>query len=373
MGSNSIQYSNLDLFILGFGGFFCIVWATGLAVPKTKNVHIFGVLFVLISGFRLSWEAFFLSGHALDAPIFYFIPLPFTYAIGPILYLYLSKLTRSDWKGKYVFVHFIPLLLMMNLWIALFFIDTEIMVQLISNLQNLSYTKRNLYDWLCTAIVIGPKISIFYYSMLIPNYYFKNRNTILESLPKELQIFSFGLIIYVWVMILADIFGYIFSIKSWYQYSAWSHSIVAILVYWFGRYRPETLLEYQAIIHKVRYAKSKVSGLAVNEIILNMNQLMTEEQFYADEDLRILRFAEELGISMHQLSEILNQNLNTNFNDFVNQHRVKAAQKYIFDEPNRSLLSIAMAVGFNSKSSFNRAFKKHTNMSPTEYKASLRE
>ena len=174
-------------------------------------------------------------------------------------------------------------------------------------------------------------------------------------------------------MILADIFGYIFSIKSWYQYSSWSHSIVAILVYWFGRYRPETLLEYQAIIHKVRYAKSKVSGLAVNEIILNMNQLMTEEQFYADEDLRILRFAEELGISMHQLSEILNQNLNTNFNDFVNQHRVKAAQKYIFDEPNRSLLSIAMAVGFNSKSSFNRAFKKHANMSPTEYKASLRE
>ncbi|MBN1397426.1 MAG: AraC family transcriptional regulator, partial [Bacteroidetes bacterium] len=70
------------------------------------------------------------------------------------------------------------------------------------------------------------------------------------------------------------------------------------------------------------------------------------------------------------LSEIINNSLNQNFYDFINSYRIKESKLMLEDKENKrkTVLEILYAVGYNSKSSFNVAFKKHTGMTPSQFK-----
>ena len=94
------------------------------------------------------------------------------------------------------------------------------------------------------------------------------------------------------------------------------------------------------------------------------------EQIYCDEDLSQERLASLLEIKRHQLSELLRVVHNTNFYSFINRHRIACARKLLLEQPDRSVLSIALASGFNSKSTFNSEFKKQTGMTPVEFRKS---
>jgi AraC-like DNA-binding protein len=74
-------------------------------------------------------------------------------------------------------------------------------------------------------------------------------------------------------------------------------------------------------------------------------------------------------MSTHNLSQLLNQNLEVSFSDFVNRYRVEYAMRRIDDPSSRdfTLVAIAREAGFSSKTSFNRAFKKVTGKTPSEY------
>ncbi|HNF16549.1 MAG TPA: helix-turn-helix domain-containing protein, partial [Leptospiraceae bacterium] len=78
--------------------------------------------------------------------------------------------------------------------------------------------------------------------------------------------------------------------------------------------------------------------------------------------------SEELGISVHQLSQILNERLGKNFHQYINEHRIEEAKRMILDEPERTVLSVAYAVGFNSKSAFSKAFRTFTGITAQEYR-----
>ena len=82
---------------------------------------------------------------------------------------------------------------------------------------------------------------------------------------------------------------------------------------------------------------------------------MKEEKPFADEDLTLQSFAEELEIKSHQLSQILNEILGKNFFQFVNGYRIEEAKNLLKEERERNILWVAYAVGFNSKSSFNKS------------------
>ena len=69
------------------------------------------------------------------------------------------------------------------------------------------------------------------------------------------------------------------------------------------------------------------------------------------------------------LSQIINEELNKNFYDLVNYYRIEEAKKLLVSvNGERTILDIAYDVGFNTKSSFNRAFKKQTRMTPSQFK-----
>ena len=93
------------------------------------------------------------------------------------------------------------------------------------------------------------------------------------------------------------------------------------------------------------------------------------EKPYLRSRLSIPDLAQALDVPMHHLSQVINEQLNQTFYDFINRHRVDEFKKRIADPryKNYKVISIALDCGFNSKSSFNRIFKKFEQCTPTEY------
>ena len=110
-----------------------------------------------------------------------------------------------------------------------------------------------------------------------------------------------------------------------------------------------------------------------NEDTVIMQQLesyMQEQNAFLNPSLSIFDLAKGLGFSSNQLSVFLNRRLNKNFFDFVNDYRINLAKEILSDpiKKKTTVLEILYKVRFNSKSSFNTAFKKSTGLTPSEYR-----
>jgi AraC-like DNA-binding protein len=141
-----------------------------------------------------------------------------------------------------------------------------------------------------------------------------------------------------------------------------------IMVYLVTKRNPDYLRLLQSETRKAHYEKSRIHGLNIEQITTRLNEIMKDEKAFADEELSLGDLAQELGISAHQLSEILNEKLNKNFKTFVNEYRIEEAKKLLLEEPDRSILSIGVAVGFNSNTTFCTVFSKHTGISPRQFR-----
>lgn len=116
---------------------------------------------------------------------------------------------------------------------------------------------------------------------------------------------------------------------------------------------------------KYSYNESEMSQLR-NKLV----SLMQEQKPHLDNDLTLASLASVLDVPDKKLSTLLNQNMQTSFYDYINGLRVEEVKsKMSMPESEKyTLLAIAYDCGFKSKSSFNRIFKKITNLSPSEYR-----
>jgi AraC-like DNA-binding protein len=119
-----------------------------------------------------------------------------------------------------------------------------------------------------------------------------------------------------------------------------------------------------------KYAGSKLSGEEAKQLADQLKKHMLSSKTYQNPDLTLSMLATQMGISSHILSQVINEQFNLNFFDFVNQYRVEEFKQRITNPSynNFSLLGIAFECGFNSKSAFNRIFKKATGYTPSQYK-----
>ncbi|GAB5399893.1 MAG: hypothetical protein Aureis2KO_14780 [Aureisphaera sp.] len=97
--------------------------------------------------------------------------------------------------------------------------------------------------------------------------------------------------------------------------------------------------------------------------------LIEEEQMYTDPNLTLTHVASYLNTNRNVISNVINTGFQMNFNDFINQKRVEVVIQKIEkgEHETSTLLGIALDCGFNSKTTFNRAFKKHTSLTPKQY------
>jgi len=127
----------------------------------------------------------------------------------------------------------------------------------------------------------------------------------------------------------------------------------------------------QLIIREVQEQAAKreiLTGIDTDSLKDHLHRLMIEEALYSSDTVSLQQVADALNVTTHQLSCLVNKSCNSNFNGFVNRYRIEAAREKLIDEPERSVLSIAFEVGFNSKSAFYEAFSKFSGMTPKEFR-----
>jgi AraC-like DNA-binding protein len=100
--------------------------------------------------------------------------------------------------------------------------------------------------------------------------------------------------------------------------------------------------------------------------------LMEKQQTFREPRLNLHQLAEMTGVPARTLSELVNREFGQNVTDFINRYRIEEAKRLLLDPryDTATLLALAEDVGFGSKSSFNLTFKKHTSMTPSEFRAS---
>lgn len=100
-----------------------------------------------------------------------------------------------------------------------------------------------------------------------------------------------------------------------------------------------------------------------------LSQLMAQEQLYREPALTIGQLAKRSGYPEYLVSAVINRRFEGNFWDYINRHRIEAARASLANgEDARTILDIAYACGFTSKSTFNAAFKRQLGDTPSAYR-----
>lgn len=111
-----------------------------------------------------------------------------------------------------------------------------------------------------------------------------------------------------------------------------------------------------------------LTTLDVQDTLNRLNTMMEIEQRYTDETLDLPSLAASLGVSTHQLSQLINEHLGINYTRFIKTYRITAAKRLLLEQPEETVLNIALQTGFNSLSSFHAAFKELEGQTPGAFR-----
>jgi len=119
-----------------------------------------------------------------------------------------------------------------------------------------------------------------------------------------------------------------------------------------------------------RYAGSKLSDGKLKDIQYSLEQIMLNEKPYLKGDLSIQELADKLNVSRQYLTQVINEKMNCNFNDYINAFRVEEFKRRVHLDTAKqyTILALALDSGFNSKTTFNTIFKKQTGQTPSQFR-----
>lgn len=156
-------------------------------------------------------------------------------------------------------------------------------------------------------------------------------------------------------------------------YPLWLIDVILILIIGYRSIvQPKVVFRTNGL-ETIPASKYQHSGLGEEELQALGKRLIAwveESEAFLDPQLKLADLSEALGVSPHILSQVFSQAIQANFYDFVNQYRVEKVKQYLQDSKKQSatILSLAFDAGFNSKTTFNTAFKKFTGTSPSAYR-----
>ncbi len=157
--------------------------------------------------------------------------------------------------------------------------------------------------------------------------------------------------------------------KTWWFYGL---MFLLVLLTFIGAH----LYRVRRIIRKMqkKYEKTALSKSKADAYLKTLLNYMKIGKPYLDPELNMKKLSKLVSIPSHSLSQIINDKLDKIFFDFINQYRIEEALKKLKDpkQQQKNIQDIAGEVGFNSQSAFNRAFKKFTNSTPSDYISTYR-
>jgi len=288
-------------------------------------------------------------------------------------YFYVSSITNQQPIKKInVFLHLIPAIFTVLYLIPFLLLPSSEKIEIFEN-------QGKDYELFQSILLIAINISgVLYISWAIKvlkehKKYIRNRFSTIEKIDLQwLQFLTYGLGV-IWILIIITKKNDI--IFLWF-------SVFVILIGFFGVKQkniidsdkkqlenPEPTNNFSLEIPKEKYAKSGLSEEQAEKQYQKLMALMTKESYYKNSDLSLSQLAEKLNIHSNYLSQIINENGGISFYDFVNQFRVAEFKRLVALPENRqfTLITLAYECGFNSKSSFNRYFKKITGQTPSQY------
>ena len=120
-----------------------------------------------------------------------------------------------------------------------------------------------------------------------------------------------------------------------------------------------------------KYAVKKIEPNEALQLMQKLERIMQEDELYKNANLKSSDLAKRLGISIHQLSQLLNDNVGKSFPVFINEYRIEEAKNIVRSNKQLTLEAVGYECGFNSKSTFYTAFKKLTGSTPSKFKEEL--
>ncbi|HNK59500.1 MAG TPA: helix-turn-helix domain-containing protein, partial [Leptospiraceae bacterium] len=315
------------------GGFFGVIW--GLQILITKKYYSLSLV-LFISSLWLFAGAYSFSGIYLQYPNLFLLHLPFVYCVGPLLYFFYKKnLMDEEWKTFYF--HFIPAILVFLAILPFHFYDTD---QKYLFLIGIKEQKNTIYSLLILFLNFGTKVHpLIYLTRII----LENKTFFKEQSSNLLYFIIICSSIYLDLCI--GILGFLFKSFFLIKLSAWLLPINLCIFFLLASKYPDMLEMVKTEFKKSKYRNSKIQTLNLESVLSNLEQLMNQEKAFSDEDISLTSLANELSITPHQLSEILNEKLNKNFAQYINEFRIAEAKKLLLEESKRSILSIGYAVG----------------------------
>jgi AraC-like DNA-binding protein len=320
------------------------------------------------------------SNYVFIYPHFSRIHHPFAFLAGPLLFLYLRELTvdarRFDRRN---FLHFIPFALCLVYLLPYYFQSHGAKIKILSS----EYVQASFGQWYyirSAAFIV--QFLVYLILVVLTLIQYSRRVKRHELLRNELVItelrFFVGASSVLW---LGAVLRY--TLDSSGVANLLLPLGASIVIYGMGYLRmrrpkpaasqrvvKEALAEEPQPVAK-KYEKSTLTRDRAERYRNKLLEYMQEAKPFTDGDLNLQKLAEAVSITPHHLSQLINERLAQTFSDFVNSYRVEEAKKKLQDPSCKhlSVLGIAIEVGFNSKSSFNSVFKKHTDMTPSEFRS----
>ena len=363
--------------------FLSLFFAFFLLSLKSKNrssnilISIYLIIFAIDSGSVLSGQ-FILPYY----PGFGLLLNTLLFLGPPLLYFYICSVTYEDFKLKWKYLwHTLPFVIVILLLIPRFYLadfDKKIEILIASD-----------------GLIIEFKLIYLLLHVQIAAYLIACYLVILRSKKLLLENYSNGNVNYYnWLLTLITLIAFEVLVSTFknffmindldvpYELAMTITGLSALLfICWlvikalntpelYGRVDSKQLLVKQLIARSPRKAPLAVEDKESNEALRKLKSHMETEAPYLEPSLSIYDLSRQLNLPSKELSVLINHNLNQHFFDFVNEYRIKKAMEILADasKSDLTILEILYEVGFNSKSSFNTAFKKYTKLTPTQYR-----
>lgn len=336
--------------------------------------------------------------------ILFYVPFQHLYFIGPVIFFYVQSLLNPSFRfGKKEWLHLLPGILYL-LFSAVMLVADKLLLKkyfFLANGQDPDFD---------TWYQLTGLASMLFYFFLSLRYYNLYRKLIVQVISYADNVmfrwirnflFSFLLMLIVRTgFYISDLFISNSYISIWWYFLSFALIFYYIAITGYANsvetkvafkvnllnYRPTLLLNYNhssVPVTKEQTEEAEVleinNGTATTDDILiqqwkeKLLLLMEGSKLYSDPELTLTQLARQLESNPSFVSRVVNKGFSLNFNDFINQFRIEAIKLMIErgEHKKQTLLGIAFECGFNSKATFNRAFKKATGQNPKEYIAGI--